>query len=148
MNEYVFIGSMAEGYYSGASACEGVFVDGSVYLKYQEVFKDMFRDRYFVELDGKHSEVKGDKIVEFFMSLEDVINFIKTEDVDYSEYLIEEELNSVNGLAEEDENIILEHVKDINSIIKNIIRNYEEVRFYLSKEKAEKVREFVSSLND
>lgn len=54
--QLVLIKVSAEGYYSGKSVTCAVVVEGSFY----SYFKDDFNSVYFDELDGKHSEVKGE----------------------------------------------------------------------------------------
>ena len=149
MSKYVFIGSEAEGYYSGAYECVGVVVPLETYKKYENVLDGVFEGKYFHELDGKHSEVKGSVVTKFLDNLSDVVAFV-SEDVDldvdvFSDYLYE--YIEDGEFSEEDEKVITDIAKATHKKINELESEYEHLNFYLTKEDATKVKEFVESLN-
>src|SRR5690625_3483021 len=92
MINYVFVGAEAEGYYSNAYVCEGVFLTRDYYEKHKVEIEDSFGDRSFYELDGKHSEVDGDLIVKNFGSVSEIVEFTANNDVSYETYHLTEYL--------------------------------------------------------
>lgn len=93
--QLVLIKLSAEGYYSGKVVTCAVVVEGSFY----NYFKDDFNSVYFDELDGKHSEVKGEVTCEAVTkdNLKDVIETLHS--YDENDYVIWEKL--LGGVSEE-----------------------------------------------
>lgn len=60
--ELVKIGAYAEGYYSGQSYEEDIFITKESYEKFKEDIDSI--EIYIYELDGKHSEVEADLEIE------------------------------------------------------------------------------------
>lgn len=151
MSKYVFIGSEAEGHYSGAYKCEGVVLPESVFKEYKAILEDTFRNMYFYELDGKHSEVKGDQVILHFADMKSVVKFAKGADVDFEAYLIGEELYGYiedEELTEEQVNSIEEIAKQTHQLIDEVKSSYKVYTFYLTEEQGEKVEKFVESLSE
>lgn len=149
MSKYVFIGSEAEGYYSGAYECVGVVVPKEVYDEYEKVLSDIFEGKHFYELDGKHSEVRGTELTTFFETLAEVVSYVNNSDVDLDEDVFGDYLYEyVDGedITEEDQQAIEMSVKETHIKIGEFKKGFENVSFYLTKENAEKVRAFVESL--
>lgn len=101
----VLIKVSAEGYYSGKVVTCAAIVEVSFYSH----FKDDFNSVYFDELDGKHSEVKGDVTCEAVTkdNLKDVIEALHSSDGD--DYVIWEQL--LGGLSEEFSEIVDEQIE-------------------------------------
>lgn len=151
MSKYVFIGSEATGCYSGAEACEGTIMEWDIYEKYEKNLSDAFVNRYFHELDGKHSEVEGEYVFEIFSSINELMKFIGKKDPDTSEYLLVEQLYDEvedEELSQDDLDIILKSMRKVKKEVSDIKSKYEHVSFYLTKADTEKVKEFVDKLFD
>src|SRR5690625_6338674 len=86
MENLVFIGSEATGYYGGAYDCFGVFVSKEMYEKYREELETAFRYRNHGELDGKHSEVEGNLIVEEVKDELKIVELVYGKQIDYEVY--------------------------------------------------------------
>lgn len=141
----VFIGSEAEGYYSGAYALEGGFVSEDVFNQFSEVFNILFENRSFHELDGKHSEVEGTQVIEHLDNMDQVARF-SSKVTNYDSYLIEDFILD-HDLEDDAVDLIMDNVESLNKRISDLINNYVEVSFYLTKENAEKVNTFVEELD-
>lgn len=70
---FVFYGSGAEGYYSGAEAFSGLIFTKKEFDEIKRDFPEQLPDTedYFAELDGKHSETEGSEFQKYFDALED-----------------------------------------------------------------------------
>jgi|SRR5690625_4728258 len=147
MNNLVFVGSEAEGYYSGATECVGVFVDKEYYDQYKTVLEEVFLDRNHGELDGKHSEVYGDLIVADLCGIVDVIEFINEKGVDFApdhftEYIDGDEvgIDSIEPLVK--------HIKAMDGEISGKMSGYRTCELVLSDKEYAAVIEFIADIRE
>lgn len=144
IKDLVFIGSEAEGYYSGAYECEGVFISREMFEKYSELLEDTFNGRYFHELDGKHSEVKGDQITIEVNNENDLFGIIFDKEANYATYVLEDHIED----AEDDCDDLIAHVKEIYALIQKAKEKYAQYTFALTEEEHAEVTAFISKLRE
>lgn len=116
--EFVRVSVYAEGYYSGQTYEEAVYITKDFY--------DMAKDSidgisiYVYELDGKHSEVEGEVEVEVFDSSRDLelerIE-IKNDDGERLWYQMEEIAKEHGVDLDENQDSVLEYLKTIDSYV-------------------------------
>lgn len=143
--DLIFVGSEATAYYSGQEACEGVFLPSHIYEKYHEEIEDIFTSYYFYELDGKHSEVRGDLVTMGFNSPEGITEFIHKNNVEYEEYYLLEQLDDDRFTAEEIENIA-EQVSAAHKRVSEILAQLKTHTFTLTNEEYEAVTELLDEM--
>jgi len=142
VDNVIFIGSEAEGYYSGASECVGVFVDEEYYEKYKYILEEAFLDRNHGELDGKHSEVYGDLIVRDTRGIIGIIEFINEKDVDFApEHFTDYADESEVGFES-----LIKHVEVMDGIISDKMSGYRTCEIVLSDREYKAVIEFISDI--
>lgn len=141
MEDLVFIGSEAVGYYGGAESCIGVFVSESQYEKHKELFHSVFESYGHGELDGKYSDVIGDLVTIGFNSSVGVTDFIGRNSVDYEIY------NFTGYIEEEELSVVLfEHLKEIYEKVKEVASKVGKYVFVLTDAEHDKVRDFIEEL--
>lgn len=129
----VNINVYGEGYYSGSSYEESIFL---LEEDYKELGKDLDGiEVYLGELDGKHSEVYGEVYVEIITEeMQKTYNFNKNNDGEKLYDLIEE-------LSPNSKNIIKRAKKYIGTLDSLI-----DITFTVKKSQVGKIREVVSEL--
>ena len=129
----VNINVYGEGYYSGSSYEESIFL---LEEDYKELGKDLDGiEVYLGELDGKHSEVYGEVYVEIITEeMQKTYNFNKNNDGEKLYDLIEE-------LSPNSKNIIKRAKKYIETLDSLI-----DITFTVKKSQVGKIREVVSEL--
>lgn len=141
VEDLVFIGSEATGYYGGAESCIGVFVSEKQYDKHKELFQYVFESYSHGELDGKHSDVIGNLLAVGFNSTEGVTDFIVRDSVDYDFYNFTE-------YAEEDEisDDLFKHLKETYERVKDVASSVDKYVFVLTEEEHGEVSDFIDGL--
>ena len=136
----------AEAYYSGATYEEDVIISKSLYEKiktdldeYNSENNENARGVYVGELDGKHSEVKGDLSVEIY-SEDDIAdcNWNLNEDGDML-------YCKVKDICDEKDLDLDEDIKSVQDYLKNV-DSYVEISIMVKKSNVEKVKEYAESL--
>ncbi|MDQ0174431.1 hypothetical protein [Bacillus chungangensis] len=141
MFDLVFVGAEAHGYYSGAHACEGVFVRRDYYEKYKEELTNVFGFKTFCELDGKHSEVEGDLIVKNINSITDVAEVVFDLNADYDTYVFEDYIEEEDYQEE-----LSKHISEVYENVKRVIEDYSPYKIALTAEEYKKVSEYIEKL--
>lgn len=156
MTQYVFVGSIGEGYRSGATEVVGVYLSKSIYDRYEEVAEGAWENTWFSDLDGKHSECEGDLLVVEFDNIQKVIAFYRENDtydgIDQFSDIVEDMRNE--DLEEDEEEYTNEtselycDAKKNDNLIREMLENYTTISFTLPNEDAEKVIEFVKGMEE
>lgn len=142
MEDLVFVGSKAVGYYSGVESYIGVFVSEKQYEKYKELFHKVFEDYRHGEIDGKHSDVLGDLLMVGFNSAEGVVSFVSEASVDYEIYNFTE--RHVDGYRCPD--TLVEHLKNVYKRIIEVVAAMSSYTLVLTEDEHGAVSEFVEEL--
>ena len=144
MKNLIFVGAEAYGYYSEAYACEGVFLSKEMYEKHEELLKSTFSERYFHELDGKHSQVNGDLVVNKINSEFDVYALLTDDCVSCNPYLLEEYIeDDVEGIED-----LLAHVNNVYELIQKESEGYSKYTFVLTTDEHAEVETLIKKLRE
>ena len=129
----VNINVYGEGYYSGSSYEESIFL---LEEDYKELGKDLDGiEVYLGELDGKHSEVYGEVYVEIITEeMQKTYNFNKNNDGEELYDLIEELSPNSKNMVERAK----KYIETLDSLI--------DITFTVKKSQVGKIREVVSEL--
>ena len=136
----------AEAYYSGATYEEDVVISRNLYEKIREELNEYdsennenARGIYVGELDGKHSETKGDLSVEIYS--EDEVG-------DYSWDLNEDGDNlyyKVKDICDEKDLDLDKDIENVKEYLKNV-DSYVEISITVKKSNVDKIKEYAESL--
>lgn len=140
MEDLVFVGSEATGYYSGAHSIIGVFVGVDYYEKHKVLFSDAFEYLSHGEIDGKHSDVMGDLVTVGFNTVEGVTSFIGKKSVDYEIYNFTERVDE--GITDG----LFAHLEGVYKRVEenmDVVNTYE---FVLTDDEFEVVSELIKEL--
>ena len=138
--DLIFVGAEAEGYWSGAYECEGVFVSREMYRDNRFEFEEAFLGRTFYELDGKHSEVEGEIVIKEITSIQEITQLLSVDDVDYDPYHLLDYLDGEISKRIEGEVIALYET------IENFIEGYAAVTYAVTDEEAEAIVNLLENL--
>lgn len=135
--ELVNINLFAEGYYSGSTYEDNIWIKKSSYEKLMDVFPEEISCG---ELDGKHSEVMGEVEVQDYSYTDEYYakNSNTINDGDYLEWSLRD-LYESNGLN------LVEEQKEITEYL-NHLDLYEDVTVSVPHSKVKELMKFVKSL--
>ena len=141
MNNLVFVGSEATGYYGGAYDCFGVFVTKEYFDKYEDELRQAFSYRSHGELDGKHSDVEGELVIVECENTSDILNLMRDKQPDYAAYLYSEYVDE-----EELDIDLLNHIETVCKKVSEEVHKFNPYKFMLTDFEAVAVSEFINDL--